>query len=312
VPITPPARIGVTGATGFIGQHLIRQALGAGFTVRAMARTPDKLGSLTHENLEVHASGLGSDDDAFCKNCDAIIHLAGLIKARSRAVFDAVNVDAASELAQSAQNAGVKRFVLISSMTARVPDLSDYAGSKYAGEVAVKEQYNGPLAIVRAPAVFGPGDEATAPFMDLILKGHLPTAGGKNWKQRKLALVAVEDIARDILTSGLSGEYDGKIVSPCNVGAVTWPEFGELAARAANRQVRVIPIPLAIIYPIAAITSMTSRLLNLGHLTLGKLREFRYDDWSSADLIQDAPPMEERLRETLRQHIDKKTKVPHV
>ncbi len=302
----PPLRIGVTGATGFIGQHLIRQALEMGYTVRAMVRTPSKLAGFTHDNLEIHAAGLGGSDTDFCSGCDAIIHLAGLIKAKSRAEFEAVNVLAAENLAKAAQDSGVPRFILASSMTARAPHLSDYAASKHGGEESVKQAYKGALSIVRAPAVFGPGDEATAPFMDLILKGLLPTAGGRRWRDRKLALVAVEDIARDILTRGLSGDYDGRTVSPCNVGAVSWPEFGVMASRAAGRRVRVIPIPLSIIYPISAVTSVTSRLLNMGHLTLGKLREFLYEDWSSADVIQDAPPMEDRLRETLSHHITRK------
>ena len=302
-PILPPARIGVTGATGFIGQHLIRQALERGYRVRAMARTPEKLGGLVHENLEVFAHGLGQNDSAFCKDCDAVIHLAGLIKAKSRAAFDAVNVTATRSFTAAASDMGVSRLILVSSMTARAPELSHYAASKHAGELAVKEAYAGPLAIVRAPAVFGPGDEATAPFMELILKGVLPTAGGKNWKNRKLSLVAVEDIARDMLTRGLTGDYDGETVSPCNVGTITWPEFGQMAARPLALNVKVLPIPMPVIYPIAAATSVTSRLLNKGHLTLGKLREFLYDDWSSVDMIQDAPPMEDRLRATLHHHI---------
>ena len=305
LPTQPKARIGVTGATGFIGQHLIRQALELGYVVRAMVRTPQKLGGLSHPNLEIHQAGLGADDAVFCDGCEAVIHLAGLIKAKSRREFDAVNVTGARNLAKTAQTAGVFRIVLVSSITARAPDLSDYAGSKYEGEQALKAGFNGALAVIRAPAVFGPGDEATAPFMDLILKGMLPTAGGRGWRRRKFALVAVEDIARDILIHGLSGEYDGKIVSPCNVGAVTWPEFGQMTARAADRPVRVIPIPLPIIYLVAAVTSVTSRLLNIGHLTLGKLREFLYEDWSSEDVIQDALPMEDRLRETLHRRIEK-------
>jgi nucleoside-diphosphate-sugar epimerase len=299
VSINPPSLIGVTGATGFVGQHLIRQALAAGYRVRAMVRTPVKLGDLHHENLDVFAHGLGVDDAAFVKGCDAIIHLAGLIKAPTRAAFDAVNVAAASRLARVAETAGISRFILFSSMTARVPELSDYAASKHAGEVAVKATFTGPLAVIRAPAIFGPGDEATAPIMRLIEKGILPTAGGAGWKKRRLSLVAVEDIVADCLSRGLSGDYDEHIVSPCNVGNVTWPEFAEMASAAAGRSVKALPIPLPVIFPVAASTSLTSRLLNKGHLTLGKLREFRYDDWSSTDLIEGVPSMESRLRETL-------------
>ncbi len=297
--ITPPSLLAVTGATGFVGQHLILKALELGYRVRAMARTPAKLGGLSHENLDIFAYGLGVDDAAFVKDCDAVIHLAGLIKAQTRTTFDAVNVDAARELASAAAGEGVSRFILFSSLTARVPELSDYAASKRAGEEAVKTFYTGPLAIIRAPAIFGPGDEATAPIMKLIKKGLLPTAGGAGWKSRRLSLVAVEDIVSDCLLRGLSGDYDGRIVSPCNVGHVTWPEFARIASAAAGRSVKVLPIPLSIIFPVAAMTSVTSRLLNKGHLTLGKLREFRYDDWSSTDLIEGVPSMESRLRETL-------------
>lgn len=296
-------RIAVTGATGFIGLHLIRQALDMGFTVRAMVRSAAKLGSLSHDNLEIHAAGLGANDLAFVKDCDVVIHLAGLIKAKNRAAFDTVNVAAAKALAQTCQAENIKRLILVSSITARAPELSDYAASKYAGEIAVKKAYTGALSVIRAPAVFGPGDEATAPFIKLISKGWLPTTGGAGWKERRLALVAVEDIARDILTRAVSGDYDGKTVSPCNVEAITWPEFGDMAAAAAGRKVRVLPLPLWLLYPISALTSITSRLLNKGHLTLGKLREFLYDDWSSVDVIQGAPPMAERLRTTLTHHI---------
>lgn len=296
-------RIAVTGATGFIGLHLIRQALDMGFTVRAMVRNAAKLGGLAHEKLELHAAGLGVDDGAFVKDCDVVIHLAGLIKARNRAAFDAVNVAAAKTLAYACEAENIKRFIHVSSMTARAPELSDYAASKHAGELAVKDVVTGALAIIRAPAVFGPGDEATAPFIELISKGWLPTTGGSGWKERKLALVAVEDIARDILTRAISGDYDGKTVSPCNVEAITWPEFGEMAAAAAGHNVRVLPLPLLLLYPISALTSLTSRWFNKGHLTLGKLREFLYDDWSSVDVIQEAPPMVERLRATLTHHI---------
>ena len=50
--------------------------------------------------------------------------------------------------------------------------------------------------------------------------------------------------------------------------------------------------------PIEMRTSLTSRFFGIGHLTLGKLREFRYEDWSSQDVIQDATPFIDALRET--------------
>ncbi|MGB0906716.1 MAG: NAD-dependent epimerase/dehydratase family protein [Maricaulaceae bacterium] len=294
--------IGITGGTGFVGRHVIQAALAHGHRVRVLARSPKKLSDIKHDNLDVLTGQLGVGNAALCEGCDAVLHIAGLIKARTRREFDAVNVDAAGEMASAAKTAGVKRFVLLSSMAARKPELSDYAGSKYGGEMAVKAAYDGRLAIIRAPAVFGPGDEATAPFIDLIKRGLLPTPGGAGWKTRKLSIVAVEDLAADIVMACADGRYDGRIVSPSSIPSLTWPDFADMASKAAGRKVRIVPLPRAVLYPVAGVTSATSRLFGMGHLTLGKLREFLYDDWSSEDVIAEALPMRERLAETIKCH----------
>lgn len=290
--------IAVTGGTGFVGRHVIKALLESGYQVRALARTPSKLADLSDKNLEVLKGRLGSDDTGLVIGADAVLHMAGLIKARNLPDMMAVNCDAAGELAKAAQVAGVKRFVLLSSQTAGQPQLSDYALSKHAGEVAVKETYKGKLAIIRAPAVFGPGDEATKPFFDFIAKGRLPVAGGPNWRNRKMAMVFVTDLARDITSRAIAGDYDGQTLTPCSVPALTWERFAADAGQALAMPVKVTPIPLPIIRTLAAGTSVTSRLFGAGHLTLGKLQEFLYEDWSSQDVIQNSTPFIEALRIT--------------
>ena len=290
--------IAVTGGTGFVGRHVIRALLENGYQVRALARTPSKLDSLNHVSLEVIKGSLGSDDTALVKGVDIVLHMAGLIKARNLPEIMAVNRDAAGDIAKAAQAAGVKRFVLLSSQTAGQPQLSDYALSKHAGEVVVKETYKGALAIIRAPAVFGPGDEATKPFFDFISKGRLPVASGPNWRNRKMAMVFVTDLARDIAGRAVAGDYDGQMLTPCSVPALTWEQFAADAGQALAMPVKTIPIPLPIIKTLAAGTSITSRLFGVGHLTLGKLREFLYEDWSSQDVIQNSTPFIEALRIT--------------
>jgi len=221
-----------------------------------MVRDKSKLNDLTHSNLEVFEGSLGTNDAAFVKDCSIVLHMAGLIKARNRKLYDRVNVEAARKLAIACENEGVKRLVLLSSMA--------------------------------------------APFMAAILNGFLPVPGGRNWAQRKLSIVAVEDLVNHIINHSLKGEYDGKTVSPASIASLTWPEFATLASSAAERKVKAVPLPLWLLYPVAAITSITSRVFGLGHLTLGKLREFLHPDWSSNYAIKDAPPMQERLAHTLQ------------
>ena len=209
-----------------------------------------------------------------------------------------VNRDAAAAIAKAADAAKLERLILLSSQAASQPHLSDYAGSKHAGELAVKKAYKGNLAVIRAPAVFGPGDEATKPFFEFIAKGRLPVAGGANWKNRKMAMVFAKDLAKDIVDRAVTGDYDGQTVTPCSISALTWEQFASDAGQALGISVKTAPIPLPVIKIIAAGTSVTSRLFGVGHLTLGKLREFLYEDWSSQDVIQNATPFVEALRIT--------------
>ena len=297
MPVAKPL-IAVTGGTGFVGRHVIKALLDSGYLVRALARIVSKLDNLHHKNLDVLQGSLGSDDAALVKGADVVLHMAGLIKAQKLNEIMAVNRDATGDIAKAAKAASVKRFVLLSSQTAGQPQLSDYALSKHAGELAVKEAYEGKLAIIRAPAVFGPGDEATKPFFDFIARGRLPVAGGKNWRNRKMAMVFVTDLARDIASRAIVGDYDGQTLIPCSVPALTWEQFAADAGEALAMPVKAMPIPLPIIKLMAAGTSVTSRLFGAGHLTLGKLREFLYEDWSSQDVIQNSTSFITALRIT--------------
>lgn len=300
--------IALTGGTGFVGKHIIPALLKAGYKVRVLARSPEKLAdidygnlghdSIGHDNLEILKGELGKDDAALVKGADIVLHMAGLIKARSLSQFMAINAVAAGQVAQAAQEAKVGRFVLLSSQTANVPKLSGYAASKHAGELAVTAAYHGPLAIIRAPAVFGPGDEATRPFFDFISKGKLPVAGGKGWAERRMAMVYVKDLCRVITKEAMTGAYDGKTMTPCSIPDLSWPDFAAYAGDALGITVKAMPIPAPVIIAIAGLTSVSSRLFGMGHLTLGKLREFRYEDWTSPDVIQNATPFVEALRIT--------------
>jgi len=287
--------IALTGATGFVGRRMLQALLDAGYQVRALVRAPDTVAAITHPKLQWYKGALGDNDAAFVQDADCVLHIAGVIKARRRADYFAVNADAAGHLAAAAHAAGVTRVILLSSITARQPDLSDYAASKAAGEAAVKSAFLGPLAIIRAPAVFGPGDIATQPFFEAIARGILPVPGGRGWRERVLSMVFVDDLIKDIIARAVSGTSDGTTRSPATICRVTWPDFAKLCTQSLPRPVKAVPLPLPALYSVAAATSATSRLFGLGHLTLGKLREFLYDDWSSDDRIDDATPFPEAL-----------------
>jgi len=292
--------IALTGATGFVGQMTLKTLLDKGHKVRALVRNKSRVTDIVHPNLEWVEGGLGDADVELVNGADCVVHLAGLIKAQTKQDFYTVNATGAENLARAAQHAGVSRFILMSSIVARQPNLSHYAGSKSAGERQVNEVFTNTLAIIRAPAVFGANDVATRPFYALLDKGLLPVPGGKNWKQRTLSMVYVNDLVRAVTEFAIFGAYDDQTFYPATIERITWPEFAEAAQNVSGKRVRVLRLPVAVLYCVASITSVTSRLFNKGHLTLGKLKEFLYEDWSeSAECVEGSTDFELALKQTL-------------
>ena len=295
--------IALTGATGFVGRIVVQELLAQGYLIKALVR-PGSVGkTLQHDNINWIEGTLDNpiSEISLCAGADTVIHIAGLVTARTKAEYYKINADATGTLVQAAVRAKVKRFVYLSSLAARQSELSDYAGSKRAGEgqLARKMGETMKAVVVRAPAVFGAGDKATAPFYKLIKKGWLPAPGGRNWRTRKIGLVHVDDLARFLTKDCLSGDNDGRTVTIATHASITWPEFAEECAQALGKPVRVFPLPLSILYPIAAVNSVTKRAFGIGHLTLGKLKEFLYEDWSVADESETETVLQSALKQTI-------------
>jgi Nucleoside-diphosphate-sugar epimerases len=128
--------VAVTGASGFIGRRLLMHLAAAGHRTRALLRSTP--GDLDPAPTEVITGDL-ADAEALTRltrGADVVIHLAGRIKARRRADYFAVNRDGTAALVRALAGAeGEPHLLLISSLAAREPRLSDYAASKQAAEI---------------------------------------------------------------------------------------------------------------------------------------------------------------------------------
>lgn len=295
--------IALTGGTGFVGRAVIRELLSKGYLIKALVRPGSAHKTIQHENINWLEGELGNpvSEMSLCSGADTVIHMAGLVTARTKDAYYKTNADDVGMLVQAAKNAKVQRFVHLSSLAARQAELSDYAGSKREGEGQLARKLGEAMkgVVVRAPAVFGAEDKATAPFYALIKRGWLPAPGGHNWRGRKIGLVHVDDLARFLTSACLDGSCDGRTVTVATRASLTWPEFGAECAQALGRPVQVFPLPLSILYPIAAINSVTKRVFGKGHLTLGKLREFLYEDWSVGAENETQTVLQSALKQTI-------------
>lgn len=184
--------LAITGATGFVGGALVEQALAAGHRVRALTRRPQP----EREGVSWIGGALDRPDSLvkLVTGADAVVHVAGVVNAVDRAGFVAGNVDGTQSMLAAAQQGGVRRFVHVSSLSARAPHLSHYGWSKAQAETLV-EASGLDWSIVRPSGVYGPGDTEMRDLFRAARLGIalLPPRG-------TVSLVAVEDLARLLLT----------------------------------------------------------------------------------------------------------------
>jgi nucleoside-diphosphate-sugar epimerase len=290
-------KLAITGGTGFVGSHLIDAALAAGHSVLALTRWPQQ----QREGLN-WVDGSLSDSaslERLIDTTDAVIHVAGVLKARDRQGFEAGNVTGTLAVLAAATAGGTQRFVHVSSLAAREPQLSLYGASKAQAEKLVAES-GLDWVIVRPPAVYGPDDRETLDLFRMARGGtiYMPPAG-------KLSLLHVDDLARLLLALAEPDAPRHLTIEPDDgrPGGWTHREFGDALAKAVGMPARTVSTPRFLL----SIGSRLDRLLRRDNarLTPDRVAYFCHPDWVASpdraappDLWQPQIPTDEGLRQT--------------
>ena len=279
--------VAVTGASGFLGAHVVvaLAAAGAGIRVLAHRRPPHPL----WQNLPVEFfSGSVTDPAAcarFAAGTDAVIHAAGLIKAVRDPAFTEVNVQGTANLAQAVRDAVDCRLVLISSLAARTPQLSAYAASKSAGEQAAQTTLSGApgnLVILRPPALYGPWDREGLALFKAASRRVAPVSGNG-----RFTLMHVQDAANAIaqvaLNPAIAGRYD--LAGPSQASA-TAREIIAAAAQSVGANPWLIPVPAPLLLAAGTFAGGWARLRGKAAIfNAGKARELLHPDGSVAEEV---------------------------
>lgn len=279
------SELALTGATGFIGATLLSHLTGAGWRVRALYRPRKGRVPLNLPGVQWLPGNLEDEDalGALVAGTHAVIHCAGAVRGTGRADFDRVNAEGAGRVAlAAARQMQAPRFLLISSLAARAPELSHYAGSKWRGECAVKAtSENLRWTVLRPSAVFGPGDRELLPLFRCIASGFAPLPAGANGR---FSLIYVEDLATAVVhwlaADACYGQtfelHDGQ------AGGYDWDTVLAIGGRVlrGGRPVRRVPIPIPLLTLAALANFASARLLGYAPmLTPGKVRELTHPDW---------------------------------
>jgi 2-alkyl-3-oxoalkanoate reductase len=274
--------VALTGATGFVGRRLAPLLAAAGWRVRLLLRRDPVIPEWLGMEPQIVAGDL-RDVGALAlltNGVDAVVHVAGLIKAARASDYFAVNHAGSAALADAARRyAPQAHFVHVSTIAAREPQLSDYAASKYAGEKAVLEAMGARVTVLRPPAVYGPGDRETLVFFQLARRRLVPLLGSPS---ALAAMIHVEDLMR-LLVAQLGVAPKGAVLSAADArpGGYLWREVFSTAARAVgNDQARLFHAPAGLLRA-AALVGDAGKLFGAANmLNSQKLRELRHADWS--------------------------------
>ena len=214
------------------------------------------------------------------RGADAVVHLAGLIKATTRREFFDVNEGGAIRVAEQVRrHAPQAHFLMVSSLAAREPQLSDYAASKRAGEAAARAAYGAPMTVLRPPAVYGPGDRETLVFFQLARQSWVPLLGAA---AARAAMIHVGDLSRLMVTLANGAPRDAVLAAAdAHPEGYSWEQVLGTAARAVgNYTPRFVRAPLALLRGVALAGDAGRRLGAANMLNSQKLREIRHPDWS--------------------------------
>jgi len=281
--------LALTGATGFIGAALLRQLTNAGWQVRALHRSavpPSRPAARSGSVEWIH----GSLEDMqslrrLTRGVAAVVHCAGAIRGATAAEFRRVNVEGVVRLAQVAGGLSpLPRFLLLSSLAAREPQLSYYAASKRDGEEALRSAAAGmSWTVLRPPAVYGPGDRETRPLVRCMQCGFSPVLGGDG---ARFALLFVEDLAEAVarlLDSEAWPRGPFEIHDGCADG-YAWQDVIQTVARILGRPVRQVNIPHGLLWAAARANLILARAFGYAPmLTPGKVRELTHSNWGCDD-----------------------------
>ena len=230
-------RLAITGATGFVGSHLLDVALAAGHEVKALTRRERP----HRDGVDWVLGDLSSREalEWLVDHADAVIHVAGTINASNAAGFEQGNVAGTLAMLAAATAGGIHRFVHVSSLAAREPKLSLYGASKERAEELVMSS-GLDWAIVRPPAVYGPGDKETLELFRMAKLGLMlmPPKG-------RVSVIHADDLARLLIALADPSAPVNCLIEPDDgkLGGWTHREFARALSEAVGTKAAIVSSP---------------------------------------------------------------------
>ncbi len=295
----------VTGGSGFLGWHAARALADGGAAVRALVRGgPDRRTGLEDIPVEIVSGDLsdGGIPPAALEGCAAVVHVAGLVKARTLAEYREVNVAGTERLLEAARRACPDAlFLYVSSQAAAGParggkpvteddsprPVSWYGVSKREGEEAVARLWPGPWIVLRPGVLYGPRDRGLLAYFQMSRSGVLPVPAARS----RVQIGSVEQTAVAIARAAKRTDLAGRTGFVCDPDPVSLRELARLVANCSGRRVRLVDLPDSAV-------RLAGRLETIRETVTRRSRPFNADkarEVLAGDWLCDAAPMRREL-----------------
>ena len=296
----------LTGGTGFVGGHVARALAAEGWTVRLLARDPRRASGPLLEGVPVQVIAGRLEDEAplaaALSGVDAIVHVAGLTKARTFAEYREVNARGTERLIAAGRRVCPDaHFVLISSQAAAGParngqpvrdddparPISWYGRSKLEGEEILAAGWPGPWTVLRPVVVYGPGDTGLFQYFKMAASGWIPVPAAST----RIQLVGAERAALAVARTLGHPPLFGKTRFLSDPQAITLRELALAVSGQSGRRGRLIPVPNGLVRVLGvAETALETVTRRSQPFNADKAREILAGDW-----LCDGRPLAETL-----------------
>jgi nucleoside-diphosphate-sugar epimerase len=286
----------VTGATGFIGSHLVEALVHQGVQVRCLVRNKKHLGWVKDSPVEF-VVGNCQDRNSLregVKDVDQVFHLAGVTTAVKEKTYFEVNALGTENLVQACieNNTRLKKFIYLSSQAAAGPCRSDgkkkesdpcepvspYGKSKLLGEqLALSHSHELPLLILRPCAVYGPRDKSFYALFKCLSKSIKPCLSDHD---QHISMCYVQDLVRAILLAAETQTENGEIFFLSDGQDYRMQEIGDIFMQAMEISALQLRLPKQMLFGMAFFAECFSMVSGKPPImSRGKVEEMIQKNW---------------------------------
>jgi len=244
-------RVLVTGADGFLGQHLLPRLISRGHRIRAVCReAPTRPGGQA-SGIEWRQADLTKRESlaGLAAGCDRVVHLAGRFEARGGTSLGREHGTGTRNLVWEIRKTDVERIVFVSALGAS-PDAGEFFRTKFEAEDVVMSA-DLDFVILRPSVVYGPGDHFTTPIVRILdALPVFPMLGDGTFELQPLA---VEDMV-DVLTQAIeSPDVNCRTLNLAGPERLSFVRIVRVLGETIGRTRPIIPFPAALARPVSRV-----------------------------------------------------------